>query len=170
MTIRGVDDGPDGLNDKAFDRMLGLGRKRRTRRQQIPVVTAPAPAEPVAPEPWKADGLPDLLVERRFTGPRGEPCRVCDRPVSEHGRGEACPHTADSLTDEQIARWHQLGGVFTDALDASYDLRRRAIEVGLYYPSPTPDEASAARARIAASLNQHDDDPDPDACSPHEQT
>lgn len=32
--MKGVDDGPDGLNDAAFDRMLGLPRRKR------PAVTA----------------------------------------------------------------------------------------------------------------------------------
>lgn len=32
--MNGVDDGPDGLNDAAFDRMLGLSRRKR------PAVTA----------------------------------------------------------------------------------------------------------------------------------
>lgn len=32
--MRGLDDGPDGLNDAAFDRALGGGRKRTARRER----------------------------------------------------------------------------------------------------------------------------------------
>lgn len=42
--MKGVDDGPDGLNDVAFDRALGLKPRRRAKqRQPIPVVTTITP-------------------------------------------------------------------------------------------------------------------------------
>lgn len=35
--IRGVDDGPDGLNDRAFDRALGIAPKpKRARKPKVP--------------------------------------------------------------------------------------------------------------------------------------
>lgn len=48
--MRGVDDGPDGLNDVAFDRALRRAtRPRAKQRQFIPVVTTVAP--PPSTEP-----------------------------------------------------------------------------------------------------------------------
>lgn len=34
--IRGVDDGPDGLDDEAFDRMMGASRRKRPRKTYAP--------------------------------------------------------------------------------------------------------------------------------------
>jgi len=37
--MKNVDDGPDGLNDAAFDRALGLKRKKRARRPKATPLT-----------------------------------------------------------------------------------------------------------------------------------
>ncbi len=44
MGMKNLDDGPDGLNEAAFERMLGGGRKRAARRRPAPKV-APQPSE-----------------------------------------------------------------------------------------------------------------------------
>jgi hypothetical protein len=63
--MRGLDDGPDGLNDHAFDRMLGLPRKSRRpkadRAAQPHTVSAPIRA-PRAPRALTTDQAYDLAA------------------------------------------------------------------------------------------------------------
>lgn len=139
--MKGLDDGPDGLNDAAFGRALDGDTKRKRASRK--------PATHAAP-----------LVEARrvFTG--ADPCMACGRPETEHAAARidrACPVTADSLTADQVDRWWRAGGEggsFVDALDASPELRARAKTAGLYYPAPSAAQSGAARTRIAAALNQ----------------
>jgi len=151
--VKGLDDHEDGLNDAAFERALSGGgkRKRATRK------TTPEPAPPLAPVSVPVPVPPLVEARRVFTGP--DACLVCGLPEAEHGEPRVdrpCPVTADSLTADQVDRWWRAGGrggSFTDALDASPELRSRANTAGLYYPAPSPEQANAARALIAAALN-----------------
>jgi hypothetical protein len=79
-----------------------------------------------------------------------------DRHRATDGR---CPHTADSLGNDQVLEWWRAGGQggsFLDALDASPELRARARAAGLYYPEPTHARADEARTLIADVLNATD--------------
>lgn len=76
--MKGLDDGPDGLNEAAFDRALGL-RRNRVRRARKPAVEAPAassaaaqPTQPVPPAQRYIDAFAaiaaigaDLVLDER---------------------------------------------------------------------------------------------------------
>ncbi len=107
-----------------------------------------------------ATALVDVPPERRYTEHLDNPgvCMVCGCLPERHRADASCPHTVDSLTDEQIEQWWRAGGrggSFVDALDASPQLRRmvRNGGSGVYYPTPSMERAGAARQRIADALN-----------------
>lgn len=68
--MKNLDDGPDGLNDEAFDRMLGVKRTRTRRTTKLPadwrpvVVVVPGPTRP---QPSKA-----MIAESRTVTVRME--------------------------------------------------------------------------------------------------
>lgn len=103
------------------------------------------------------------LAERRWTPTDAGDCMVCGCHERRHAAGGVCPHTVDSLTDEQVIDlWRRIaerglcgtGVTLTDCLDASPLARSRANEAGLYYPAPTWAAARDARAKIVDVLNK----------------
>ena len=91
-----------------------------------------------------ADGEPDMPG----------PCSVCGLEYAAHAIGsQTCPHTADSLTTEQIALWHLRGGSFSLAHDASSEMRLNLRSIGVSWPAPHPDDERRCRERIAAIMN-----------------
>ena len=80
-------------------------------------------------------------------------CMVCGLPPVDHITD--CPHTADSLTAEQIGDWLDGGGQLDVALDASPRLRLRLRELGIMgVMTPTLAVQRNARQRIADELNR----------------
>jgi hypothetical protein len=108
-----------------------------------------ADSEPKAARIWTPDGEGD--------------CMRCGLRRGGHSVVTAsCPHTADSLTDQQVIDlWSSLdrgqlrgrGITLTDVLDASPEARARANAAGLYYPPPDEIDTQVAREKIAAHLN-----------------
>lgn len=104
------------------------------------------------------DPAPRLYGENQADPPT---CIVCGNLPDRHTPDQACPHTADSLTDEQIEQWWRdggRGGSFVDVVHA-HDQIRIAVNRGrnangrpLF--APTPEEIEESRRRIADALNR----------------
>lgn len=104
-----------------------------------------------------------MTATRRWTATESGSCAVCGLESTRHSVVDAaCPHTADSLTDDQVIKlWIALhAGTITrsgltevDCLDASPSVRASANAAGLYFPAPAPIEAQRAREKIAGILN-----------------
>ena len=94
------------------------------------------------------------LAARRYTRDpiySADGCMVCGL----HSVHTDCPHTADSLTYEQICRWFADGGGLDIALDASHRLRIRFRDLRICgVHEPTAENAERARQRIAGELNE----------------
>ena len=103
------------------------------------------------------------LADRRYTHDPIYPdddCMVCGNHRRRHLADGACPHTADSLTDEQIHQWWRTGGrggSFVDAVNASTEIRRAVNQGrsgnGKPLFAPTAEEIEESRRLIADALN-----------------
>ena len=112
---------------------------------------------------WAVDGSKARRVwTPTDNGVDGEiPCAVCGTHLRDHrivcdGDDQGypmfiCPHTADSLTTEQILEWHHAGGAVEFALDASAELRNNMRSIGLRWEARNDD---SARRHIADDLNR----------------
>jgi hypothetical protein len=85
-------------------------------------------------------------------------CRVCGCLRVEHigdpDGSYACPHTADSLTTEQILEWHHAGGAAEFALDASAELRNNLRSIGLRWEARNDKFCESVRRHIADQFNR----------------
>lgn len=102
------------------------------------------------------------MIERRYTEHLEVIglCMVCGNHPQRHSVDGFCPHTADSLTEDQIEQWWRSGGrggSFVDVVNA-HETIRIAVNRGrggngrpLFVP--TAQEIEESRTRIANALN-----------------